>query len=29
MNTKTGIVLIGVALLIFCAFVGTASAKTW
>ena len=28
MNTKHGIVLMGVALLVFCAFVGTASAKT-
>ena len=28
MNTKHGILLIGICLLIFCAFVGTASAKT-
>jgi parallel beta-helix repeat protein len=29
MNTKYGILLIGVALLIFCALVGTGAAKTW
>ena len=29
MNTKRGILFIGIAFLVFCAFVGTASAKTW
>ena len=29
MNIKQGILLVGIAFLIFCAFVGTASAKTW
>jgi hypothetical protein len=29
MNTKQGILLVGIALLVFCAFIGTASAKTW
>jgi len=29
MNTKQGIILVGIGLLLFCVFVGTASAKTW
>jgi len=29
MNTKLGILLVGIGFLIFCSFVGTASAKTW